>query len=411
MLNNLLITDVEYCGEIVNLLVNQTGFRVTTDDIHQSTELINGKGLTALPGFVDIHVHFRDPGLTAKEDILTGSRAAAAGGYTIITPEPNTRPVIDNTDEYNAVQSRMNEMPVTVLQKAAVTLNQQGIELTDLSSLNKAGAPSFSDDGEPIVDENILIEAFKLLDTLPGHPVITAHCEETPKSSIKVNKYLGSGNNMMREPEIVMCNISALRKAGCGRLHIQHVSMAETVKIIADAKSEGLSVTAEVAPHHLWLCDSDIMNADPNYKMNPPLRSREDMLAMRQALADSIIDIIATDHAPHTAEEKAAGWEKAPFGITGLETAFPLIYQLVIDNVIPFSKLAEILSLKPESILFDNKKVNSGITLVDLKKKWVVESFYSKSSNSPFIGRNMTGKVIYTINSGKVITADGAVIF
>ncbi len=409
-MNNLLITDVEYYGEKVNLLANSKGFSVSSDRVSNSVDLINGNGLTALPGFVDIHVHFRDPGFTKKEDIMTGARAAAAGGYTLVTPEPNTRPVIDNISNYNEIQNKMNSLPVTVMQKAAVTLGQQGTILTDLVNLYNSGSPAFSDDGEPIVNENILIDAFKILASLPGCPVITAHCEETPKSAEKVILALGNGAEMMREAEIVSCNIEALRKAGCGRLHIQHVSLAKTVDIISKAKKDGLNVTAEVSPHHLLLSLEDIVTDDANWKMNPPLRSRSDMMAMRDALAKGIIDIIATDHAPHSVIDKNAGWEKAPFGITGLETSFPLIYQLVLDGYITLSTLAEIMSVKPEKILF-NKKVNAGLTLVDLNKRWSVKKFYSKSSNSPFIGRQMTGKVIYTINKGKIITADGAVIF
>ena len=410
-MNNLLITDVEYYGDKVNLLVDSKGFCVFNGRVTNSVELINGNGLTALPGFVDIHVHFREPGLTEKEDILTGARAAAAGGYTLVTPEPNTRPVIDNIVDFNEIQNKMNSLPVSIMQKAAVTLGQHGTDLTDLLGLYNCGAPAFSDDGEPIVNENILVDAFKVLASLPNCPVITAHCEETPRSSQKVNISLGNGIEMMREPEIVACNISALRKAGCGRLHIQHVSLANTVDLISAAKAEGLKITAEVTPHHLLLSVEDIIEGDANWKMNPPLRSKADMLAMRDALAKGIIDIVATDHAPHTATDKNVGWEQAPFGITGLETAFSLIYQLVVEGVIPFNSLAELLSIKPEKILFNNEKINTGITLIDLNKKWTVDKFYSKSANSPFIGRQMTGKVIYTINKGKLLTADGAVIF
>ncbi len=410
-MSSFLITDVQYCGETVNLLVDEKGYSVSTGNPDNEHQLINGKGLTALPGFIDVHVHFRDPGLTDKEDILTGARAAAAGGYTLVTPEPNTRPVIDNVNDYMILRDRMNKLPVTVMQKAAVTLGQQGIELSDLPALFKEGSPAFSDDGEPIVNEEILTAAFRTLSSLPGCPIITAHCEETPKSSRKVISSLGEGNEMMREPEIVQCNISSLRKAGCGRLHIQHVSMTETVEIIANAKSEGLNVTAEVTPHHLFLSSEDIVDGDANWKMNPPLRSKSDVIAMRKGLSGGIIDIIATDHAPHTVAQKSNGWDKAPFGIIGLETAFALIYQLVLEGILPFNSIAELMSLKPERIIFNEKKINTGLVMVDLHKKWTVESFYSKSSNSPFIGRQMTGKVIHVINKGRIITADGAVNF
>ena len=228
---------------------------------------------------------------------------------------------------------------------------------------------------------------------------------------------LGDGPAMMREPEIIKLHIEALAQAGTGRLHLQHVSLAASIAVIADAKRRGLSVTAEVTPHHLLLCADDIPSqggeADANWKMNPPLRSREDMLAMRRALADGVIDVIATDHAPHTAAEKARGWDDAPFGVVGLETAIGACFSLVHDGTLTVDQLFTAMSTNPCNLLPPWIRSDAdSLALIDPNAAWTVDpdTFYSKGRNTPFAGRQFTGKVIYTIARGRVAMADGQVL-
>lgn len=417
----ILIRDVAYWGEVTDLLVTDgmviPGASTLSDDV----EVIEGRGLTAIPGLVDVHVHFRDPGLTAKEDLLTGARAAAAGGYTTVLCEPNTKPVIDTPEAVQAFYEHMQALgiPLGVYTKAAVTYGEEGEAVTCIPALAINQATAMSDDGEPLVHADVLVQAFHASVVDGDVLVLTAHCEETPRSAAKVRAALGDGPAMRREVEIIRHNIAALERAGVGRLHIQHISLAESAVVIADAKRRGLAVTAEVTPHHLLLCDEDIPQRgdgpDANWKMNPPLRSRADMLAMRRALAEGVIGMIATDHAPHTPDEKAQPWEIAPFGIIGLETAFGACMSLVHDGALTFQQLVEAMSIRPASLLprWLQAALGSDLTLVDTQKLWSVEpeTFYSKSRNCPFAGMTMHGQAIYAICRGEMVMAEGSVLF
>ena len=409
----IVIRGVEYRGEVTDLLVNGRAISPISSNTLPDSEEIQGRGLIAVPGFVDVHVHFRDPGLTEKEDLLTGARAAAAGGFTTVLCEPNTRPVIDTAERVSAFYGHTEALgiPIAVLTKAAVTLGEAGETLTDIPALATAHAAALSDDGEPLVRQDLLIEAFRASAGL----VLTAHCEETPRSADKVRAALGDGTAMGREVELIRLHIEALALAGGGRLHIQHVSLAESAVLIADAKRRGLAVTAEVTPHHLLLCADDIPHQDANWKMNPPLRSRADMQAVRRALADGVIDMIATDHAPHTMVEKAQGWENAPFGIIGLEAAFGACMRLVHDGTLTLDRLVAAMSKNPIALLPDwaRTKAAGGLTLIDPSAEWTVDpdQFYSKARNCPFAGMAFQGKPVYTIADGKVVMAERAVRF
>ncbi|MEI7833183.1 MAG: dihydroorotase, partial [bacterium] len=354
-------------------------------------EVIDGTGLIAVPSFVDVHVHFRDPGQTEKEDLVTGANAAVAGGYGRVVCEANTSPVIDTVAKVQAFYARVAvlKLPIEVSTKCALTIGQQGEQLVDISEL-KAQFPEIilSSDGEPVTDLNLLVEAFRAA----GDTEIHLHCEETPRSHERIVAALGAGEYLRREPELIKLGIAALTTAGNGKLHIQHVSLAESVELIADAKARGLAVTAEVSPHHLLLCEDDIPQhdgaRDANWKMNPPLRSHADMLAMRRALADGTINVIATDHAPHTKAEKAQPWDAAPFGVIGLETAFGACMTLMHNGELTFERLIA-------AMTGNEKSLTSGVTLIDPNEEWIVnpDAFKSKSKNTPFSGMRFKGRI------------------
>lgn len=408
----ILMRDVIYHGEVTDLLLEE--MRLTPAPRHWPDDalILPARGLVAMPGVVDVHVHFRDPGFTEKEDILSGARAAAAGGVTTVLCEPNTRPVIDTVAAVQDFTSRVQEarIPVAVYPKSALTAQQLGEQLVDIAALEPL-VPAFSDDGEPVVNRDLLIEAFRTT----GH-VITAHCEETPRSAERVRSTLGQGPELARETELIQLHVDALARAGSGRLHVQHVSLAASLEPLRYARKAGLPVTAEVTPHHLLLCAEDIpadRNAD--WKMNPPLRSRADMLALRAALAAGLIDIVATDHAPHTGEEKSRGWDHAPFGCIGLETALPACLSLVREGALSFTRLTEAMSLAPARLLpaHFQSGMEGNVTLVDLDAAWTVDPdhFYSRARNCPFAGRRFTGKPVITIAGGQLVYTEGRVQF
>lgn len=402
-MSGILIREVEYEGQIGDILVHEA---IGVTRIDEYDHVINGKGLIAVPAFKDEHVHFRDPGFTDKEDLCSGAKAAAAGGYSVVRCEPNTQPVIDNSDRINAFEERVDELgiPIFVCTKCALTIDQLGKELVDIRGIKHTF--DFSSDGEPVTNHDLLVEAFRQSAPLCR---IHLHCEETPRTSEQVRAVLGEGLKMAREPELIRLALSAFATAGTGRLHIQHVSLAESVSLIADAKQQDFKVTAEVTPHHLLLCEDNIPlrngERDPNWKMNPPLRSREDMLAIRRALADGVIDFIATDHAPHTPAEKAKSWDEAPFGVIGLETAFGACMSLVHAGELTFERLIRAMA-NEDSIWYD-------VTLIDPNAEWSVDpkKFYSKSRNCPFAGMKFKGKPVYTIANGKLVMAEGEVLF
>jgi dihydroorotase len=421
-----LITNVEHLGTVGDFLISP--HYATAMD--QAVRTIDATGLVAVPGFRDLHVHFREPGFSEKEDILSGARAAAAGGYASVLMEPNTRPVIDSLELVQEQQQRVKAycLPLDVRSKCALTKGQQGKALIEDFSqtarkLNCLGS-ELSSDGEPVANRWLLTEAFREA----AGTTIHLHCEATPHSQAELAKVLGPGPAMGREPALVALAIEALAdaKAGgqqVGQLHVQHVSLAESVRLIAGARAHGMQVTCEVAPHHLLLCDEDIPTRDgepdANWKMNPPLRGRADMLAMRKAFADGTIDFIATDHAPHTPEEKSRRWDEAPNGVIGLETAFGACMTLVHAGEFTFERLIEGLCAQLKTISrmpnahFMRMGVGPSLTLVDPTAAWTVDPdrFYSKSRNCPFAGMAFKGKPVYTIVGDQVVMADGEVLF
>lgn len=380
------------------------------------TKSIDASGLVVAPGFIDMHVHLREPGQEDKETIATGAYAAAKGGFTSIACMPNTLPVNDNrgVTEYILSEAKKNAA-VNIFPIASITKEEKGEELTDMADLLDAGAVAFSDDGMPVQNSQVMrraLEYSKILNT-----VIIDHCEDKNLSADGVMhegyySYLYGlrGIPASSEETTVSRDIILAQKADAA-IHIAHLSVKGAVALVKEAKKKKVKVTAEVTPHHLFLTDSLIESYDTNLKMNPPLRSKEDTRALKQAVKDGTIDVFATDHAPHTLDEKDVEFDIAPFGINGLETAVSLLLdKLVNEKVITISRFVEMISTNPALILkLENKgKICAGtdadLTLLNLRKKIVVDvnSFKSKSRNNPFQGWELRGAPEMTIVGGKI---------
>lgn len=372
-------------------------------------------GQYVFPGFVDLHVHFRDPGQTYKETLESGSRAAAAGGYTAVCPMPNTSPATDDFSKITMLLKRsMEESPIRILPVSAITKEQGGTELVDIPNVKLAGAVALSEDGKSVMDICLYEKAMRI--AAKEKLTILAHCEDKNlvqggviNAGAKAEELNLPGISNAVEDVIAARDIFLAGETGA-KLHLCHCSTKGSVGLAILAKNLGYSVTAEACPHHFALCDEDITGDDGNFKMNPPLRSREDMLAIRQGLKRGIIDCISTDHAPHSEEEKANGFRKSPFGIVGLETAFALSYTtLVKEEGMPLMDLIRLMSTNPSRIIgWKGGSITVGkpadITVCSLDE-WTIDRncFISKGHNTPFHGRKVYGKVLRTFVGGKQV--------
>jgi dihydroorotase len=388
----------------------------------KDAERIEAKGLVVCPGFVDLHTHLREPGREDKETIATGTRAAAAGGFTAVCAMPNTNPVNDTAGITRAIVEKARaEGSVRVYPIGAITRGQQGVELAEYGDLQEAGCVALSDDGKPVASARVMRRA---LEYARGFGlVLIDHCEEpTLAEHASMNEgptatRLGlrgapaAGEAIMVERDVLLAELTG------GRVHIAHLSSASSVDAVRRGKARGVLVTAEVTPHHLFLTDAAVSEAayDTNTKMNPPLRSEADRLAVLEGLRDGTIDCIATDHAPHTVDDKNVEYDQAAFGIVGLETAVPLcLDRLVGAGVVSLSELVALLSTRPARVLgLPGGTLAPGspadITLVDLAKRRTVDParFESRSRNTPFAGWTLRGWPAMTIVGGKVVWKDG----
>ncbi|MCM3632214.1 MULTISPECIES: dihydroorotase [Paenibacillus] len=383
----------------------------------EGSEVVDAAGKLVSPGFIDMHVHLRDPGFTHKEDIVTGSRSAAKGGFTTIACMPNTRPVTDTPETVSYIINKAEEAKlVKVLPYASITKNELGRELTDFAALKEAGAIGFTDDGVGVQNAQMMKDAMALAKSL-DMPVI-AHCED---DTLVKGAWASEGEfsrkhgikGIPNESEAIHVGRDVLLAEATGvHYHVCHVSTEQSVRLIRLAKQVGVSVTAEVCPHHLILSDEDIPGLDDaNWKMNPPLRTPRDVEAVLEALEDGTIDMIVTDHAPHSAEEKAKGVDLAPFGIVGLETAFPLLYTKFVETgrwTLGF--LLQRMTADPARVFrLEQGALEVGkpadITIVDLQttKKVDPSTFLSKSNNTPFGGWELKGWPCATIVDGNIV--------
>lgn len=378
-------------------------------------QVIDANGKYVMPGFIDLHVHLREPGLEYKETIATGAMAAAAGGFTSVCPMPNTKPSTDSPEKIRGVlEKAKTDAKIHILPIGAISIGQEGKVLADIKGMAEAGAVGFSEDGKSVMNSALYAEGLKLA-AEAGLPVF-AHCEDIDlvrggvMNAGKRAEELGlPGITNAVEDIITARDIFLARETGV-KLHLCHCSTRDSVKMIALAKAEGLPVSGETGPHYFTMIDEEIPKDWGNYKMNPPLRGKEDKEALIQALQDNVLEAIATDHAPHSKEEKEQSMLKAPFGIVGSETAYALtVTELVRKGVLTMTQLVERMSASPAKILGIPKGtlqpgMAADITIADTDTSWVIdpEKFYSKGKNTPFTGKEVYGKIYYTIVDGKV---------
>jgi dihydroorotase len=400
--------------------IDRTGDLVVRDGVvggdPTGLEVVDGAGLLAVPGFVDPHVHLRTPGREDAEDIASGTRSAAAGGFVTILAMPNTQPVVDTAAVLGALLDQAaRDAAVRVGFYAAITVGQDGRQLTEQGELADLGAVGFSDDGRPVSDALVMRRALQY-QQVTGLPLVLH--EETPSLSaggVAHEGAMASRLGLAAIPSIsesaMVARDVALAEYEGGRIHVCHVSAAETVEEVRRAKARGVRISAEVTPHHLVLTDAALAELDPmRHKMNPPLRAEDDRKALIEALLDGTLDCVATDHAPHAAQEKEVPFEEAPFGVTGLETAFAALHtHLVLPGLVPLELLVRRMSADPAAALgLPIPTLKEGavadLALIDLAARVRVgdAGFQSKSRNSAFLGEELTGQVMLTLAGGQV---------
>lgn len=376
---------------------------------------IEDENLLVFPGFLDMHVHLREPGYEYKEDIESGQKAALSGGFTAVACMANTNPVNDNSTVTHFIKCKSKEtgIPVDVYPIAGITIGLKGEKIVEMGDLKEAGAVGFSDDGNPVVDSEILRRAMEYSKCF-DMPII-CHSEE---KSLSKDGQMNEGEislklglkGIPRESEVIgIFRDLMIAKLTNARVHIAHVSTKESVALIRKAKKDGINVTCETCPQYFLLTEKEVVGYNTFAKINPPLRTEDDVIAIREGLKDGTIDTIASDHAPHHIDEKEIEFELASFGMIGLQTMVPLSLELVRLGIIDFQTLAEKLSRKPHQILGLKPPVikegeEANLTIIDPQYEWILEKekILSKSFNTPFLGKKMIGKAVYTIKGGQV---------
>ena len=411
--NATVVSPADGCSGRMDIKIENGKIAAVGENLSGDTE-INAEGLYAIPGLVDMHVHLRDPGQTAKEDIFTGCCAAAAGGVTSLLAMPNTNPTIDCGEVVRYVREKAKDAKARVYVAASITKGLQSKEPTDLAELKEAGAVGLSDDGRPVVNTAFLRSAMK---RAPQYGMtVVAHCEDLflaeggKINEGEISAQLGVKGIPAAAEDCGTAREIALAAAEDVPIHICHVSTATSVALIRDAKRRGVKVTAETAPHYFSLTEKELLRRDADYRMNPPLRTEKDVQAIIEGLRDGTLDAIATDHAPHTPAEKA-DFEEAPNGSVGMESSLAVgITYLVKTGILTFDELVEKMSVNPARILGIDAGIlrvgaNADIALVDLNEEWTVDpdKLHGKSKNTPFKGMTLTGKVKKTILGGKIV--------
>lgn len=405
-------------GEINDILIEGGKISLIGKDLRPGPDcerLIDATRKVVIPGLIDMHTHAREPGYEYKEDIRSVSEAAATGGFTTICSMPNTNPVNDNRAVTEFIRSRAKEAGiVNLLPIGAITKGSQGVELAEIGELFDAGCFAISDDGRPVINSEVMRRGMEYARAF--NMLVISHCEDANLSAGGVmNEGIVStrlglhGIPSIAEEVMVARDIALAEYTGC-RLHLAHISTAGSVRIINEAKSRGLAVTAETAPHYFALTEDAVEGYDPNTKVNPPLRTSSDLAAIREGLRNGTIDLIATDHAPHAVEEKELEFDTAPFGIAGLETALSLTLGLVEDSLFSLEEAISRLTISPARVIGIDKGylavgADADIAIIDLDDRWVVDParFKSKGRNSPFAGWKVKGSVFMTIMNGRIV--------
>ncbi len=415
--NGRVLNPATQTDEVLDLLVEDGFVKKMERNITEEAErVIDAKGCYVMPGFIDMHVHLRDPGLTHKETIETGCQAAAHGGFTTILAMPNTKPVADNAEVVNYVHNRAKEVGLChVMQIGAVTKGQAGAELSDIEEMVKAGIPAISEDGKSVMNSQLYREAMEI--AAKEDILVLAHCEDINLVNGGVvnadahTRELGLKGITNSVEDVIVARDIMLSKDTGVKLHLCHCSTEDSVRMLRIAKEDGVKVTAEVCPHHFVLTSEDIKSADTNYKMNPPLRARADVDMLIEGLKDGSIDVISTDHAPHSEEEKNQPIEKAPFGIVGLETAACLTYtELVKKGHLTPMEMVEKMSYNPAKILgIDKGDISVGkaadLVIFNPEETYAIDKneFASMGKNTPFHGYEVTGRVLVTLMDGEIV--------
>lgn len=406
--------------KIGDILIENDKIVKASDKIEEDAdEVIDATGKYVMPGLIDLHVHFRDPGLTYKETIKTGCEAAINGGFTSVFAMPNTKPVCDNAEIVRYVQEEGEKYGINVYQVGSITKGMKGEELSDIDGMVKAGCIALSEDGKSVMNSAVYRKAMKKAVEL-NIPIL-AHCEDI---NLVEGGVMNLDENSMRlgmkgisnaVEDIIVARDILLAKETGATLHLCHCSTEDSVKMVEAAKAEGVKVTAEVCPHHFTLTSDDIKKDDANFKMNPPLRTKNDVEALKNGLHNNIMDVISTDHAPHSKEEKEKSIKDAPFGIVGLETSVALTYTyLVKTGILTPLQMAEKMSYNPARVAGLNVGHLSvgavaDIVVIDPEKEYTIDTkdFKSMGRNTPFNGWKVFGEVVLTVAKGKILKNTG----
>lgn len=400
----------------INVLIQNDKIISLTHEEPKADRVIDASGKFVVPGLIDMHVHFRDPGLEYKDDIITGSKCAVAGGVTTCMPMANTNPINDNSTITRAMITKAKECGlIDLLPIGAISQHFGDKKIVEMGDMLEAGCVAFSDDGLPVSDSSVMRQALEYSNYfgsfIINHSEDCSLCRGGVMNEGRVSALLGLKGMASEKEEIMVSRDILLAKKTGGRLHTAHLSSAWSLKLIEQAKKEGVNVTCEVTPHHFTFDEDELMGYDTNFKMSPPLRTKADVIALREGLKNGSVDVIATDHAPHNNDDKFVEFDKAPFGILGLQTLIPLTLKLVDEGVITMERFVELTSKNPAKILkLDNKgEINEGfladITIIDPNFRYIYDDKInqSKSRNSPLFDKELKGCAEYTIKSGRVV--------